>query len=340
MHFLRSRITLKHRADCYHQLATLTTAALPLTRIFQLLFETTSHPELKSIYQAMYHALQNGMKLSECAAHHPPLFDPLSLPFLQLGESSGQLDQSLLALSELTQARHQQQALLIQLLTYPCFLFLSSSALLICLLGLVVPRFESLFQARLSLLPICTRFLFFIANHLSFFLITCVMIMLLFLAYALRYKMRALLHFSFLKPLIYHWQCLHVLRALTHGLAANLPLETSLRLASQFASVPHLKATLLHVREELYSGNTLSHALATQKHFPHWITALIHTGEESGTLLTMLKHAIHRLENLTHQQIRTYTHLLQPLILLLQGALIGGVVVSLYLPLFNLGTLY
>lgn len=340
MHWIKKNLSLADKLRCYTQLSALTAAAIPLTRIFNLLLINHSTSSLTSIYHSIHHELQNGSKLSECIPKHPQLFDTLAVAFITFSESTGQLDQGFAALCEYTNARKSRQEALFQALTYPLILFISTSALLFFMLYAVVPHFALLYQNKQITLPLCTQLLFFIAHHLFIITFLFFILSVITIFYLQSHCIFILQKIPGIKNLFQAHQQLHLLFALKHGLAANLTIDHCLQLSNPFLQSTPWKNLIHRLRNALYAGSTLHEAFQTETLMPTWITALIQIGEESGSLESLLSTACQQLDNQIKQQLNLLTACIQPLILLLQGALIGGVVLSLYLPLFNLGTLY
>lgn len=339
MPWFKSSISLSIKMHCFKQLAALVQAAVPLARALHLLQTTTPHRVLIPIYAALQQELQRGSRFSDCARQHPALFNAMSCQLIALGETSGQLDHTLTVLSETTQKIYHQRLALIRTLTYPCFIFFTSTLLILGLLLFIVPRFELLFTESHHPLPLITQTLFYIANHTLGGLLGFILCLILLTLHAHQQGEKLLSSLPYLNQLLHDWQCHRCLQALSHSLSAGLPLETGLQLASGFTNLPLLQAALNDIKQQLYAGTPLSTAMQAHHCFPAWVVALIKTGEESGALDQLLQQACNHLETLVNERLNVCIHSLQPLILLTQGALIGGVVIGLYLPIFNLGTL-
>lgn len=336
---LTHTISLKFKMHCFKQLAALTQAALPLTQALALLESTSPHPALTAIYAALQTELAHGSRLSECARQHPQLFNAMSCQFIALGEASGELHHALMRLSLATESLYHQRVSLLNALAYPCFIFISSNVLLFGLLFFVVPQFQTLFADHQHPLPILTQILFLLSNHAGWLLMSYLSSLGL-LVFALHHQgLTVFTHLPYVGKLLQDFECHRCLQALSHCLHAGLPLTQGLSLASGFTTLPVLQAAMDDLKQQLYAGTPL--ALAMQGHacFPPWVTALVKTGEASGTLDHLLEQACHHYNSLITQSIEGCLQTLQPLILLIQGALIGVTVIGLYLPIFNLGTL-
>jgi type IV pilus assembly protein PilC len=336
---LTPTIPLKLKMHCFKQLAALVKAALPLTQAITLLEATSPHPALTRIFTALQTELAHGSRFSECARQHPLLFNALSCQLIALGEASGELDHALTSLSLATETLYQQRLKRINALAYPCFIFITSHALLFGLLFFVIPQFQTLFADHQNNLPLITQGLFLCANHAGLLLSSELLgFSLLVFAYHRR-GLTIFMKLPYLGNLLQDLECHRCLQALSHCLQAGLPLTQGLTLASGFTDVPTLQAAIHDLRQQLYAGTPLGLAMQGHACFPPWITALVKTGEASGTLDHLLHQACQHYDSLITQRVQACLHSLQPLILLIQGALIGGTVIGLYLPIFNLGTL-
>lgn len=331
--------TLSEKALCFRQLASFLQAAIPLHTAFTLL--QTTHPRLQSLLAKIATYLHQGSPLSQAAKSHPDLFSPFAIELIHLGESSGQLDTCLLTLANTTEAELNARRQLKQALTYPAVLFVTSSLLLLTLFYSVIPRFAALYAGRMQALPALTRALFWASAHLhqSILLITLLLIGCLG---ARTWWLRDRPLMSTLPWLRTFWLRAEVLRFI-HGLAlalnAGLPLDACLRLASHLCRDLSLQNAIHEIRHALHRGLPLHQAMKHHAHFPPLLTSLIQTGETTGRMEALLLQAHHQLEASLKHQLHQCAALMEPLILLIQGALIGGIVVGLYLPIFNLGTL-
>lgn len=331
--------SLSEKALCFRQLASFMEAGIPLHTAFTLLQAT--HPRLHARFASIANELHQGVPLSQAAKQQPALFSPFAIELIHLGESSGQLDACLLTLANTTETEHTTRLQLKQTLTYPVVLFVVSTLMLFTLFYAVIPRFAELYAARTASLPALTRGLFWMAAHFHQAGLTFFLICLIGLAVRVWYLGdRPVL--STLPGLRTFWVRANVLRFL-HGLSlalnAGIPLDASLRLGSQLCRDPLLHHTIHEVRTLLHSGLPLHQAMKRHPVFPPLLTSLIQTGETTGRLDTLLMQAHHQLNESFKHHLHQCVSLMEPLILLIQGALIGSIVIGLYLPIFNLGTL-
>ncbi len=334
------KISAHHRAFYFKQLAELMRAAFPLSQALTLLHQNHENSLIKNALPALHLQLTQGKRLSQAAAHVPALFTPYAQEMIQLGEHTGTLDQCLATLAQALDVEHTLKQQIKNALFYPCLLFITSSVLIFSLLIGVVPQFETIFKHHLASLPPFTLALFWLSHHCWLFLAVFLIASSTFIIWQKKSPVTAIIfQLPILNTYWQHYQRLQFLNAFAHALKAGLPLDAALKLSSNVTQSTLLQNAVRALRLQLHQGIPLHTAMQAQAYFPRTLLPFIQTGEATGQLDDLVQFAHLHLQTQWQHQLLKHTRLLEPLILLIQGALIGGVVIGLYLPIFNLGTL-
>lgn len=231
-----------------------------------------------------------------------------------------------------------------QALTYPFILIIFATFILFFLFIFIVPRFALLFQDNYHVLPPLTRLIFDVANIcrkewawiiLFFFLFTFFLIQLI-LRQHLKFPYKVIPYFKkWYLIIIFSRFCRHLALLLEAGITLTLALQ----ILSQTTSSTFLRIVIYQVQKELNAGKSLHSALALNKDIPDLMLQFIKIGEQSGTLDSMLNRLAKLWEHQLDTLLTTLIPFLEPLIMIVLGVLIGGIVFSLYLPIFKLGSI-
>jgi len=347
MIYFHQKIPAKSIALFFHQLATLISANIPLAQSFQLLSQSQSNDRLKIVIRALQRNLEAGRGLSHGLKKFPHTFSDLICHLVHIGEVSGTLEHLLHQIANLLKKSILIKNQIRQALFYP--LIVLTIALLVCLMMLVfiVPRFADFFQTMHGTLPLLTRItlrlsLFIREDYLMLGAIFISIIACLHLLQRL-FFIKQKYHWVTQLPLISYFSSrffiLYFVKNLALIYAAGMSLTDGLTLIAKTCRLPIHQKTLYKLREKIYSGQQLHISIKHCSLFPPVVMHMIRIGEESGTLHTMLT----ALEDLFDTELNTtiakMNQLLEPLIMVILGALIGGLVIAMYLPLFKLGTM-
>ena len=326
------------------ELSVLLQSGIPLLEALQTLREKEAHPEVARVLQGLAASLQEGASLSAAASRQARAFDELFIAMVAAAERSGQLETALQQ-----HARHLAwvQALRHQLLgacIYPLLLVTASGAVLLFLLMFVVPRFAGVLEGTAGGLPEGSRLLMqaglWSQDHPLALLGSVATALVLSVAAALTPAGRgAATRLAWALPFIGERLRLlalaRLLRTTSMLLGAGVPVLTALR-AARSVTAPRLRAALDAAAADVDRGLALSVALDAAGLATPVSSRMVRVGERSGTLGEMLGRAAAFYDEELLRLSETVTRLINPLLMLLMGGLIGTVVVLLYLPIFQL----
>jgi type IV pilus assembly protein PilC len=329
------------------QLANLLPAGVPIIRCIEMLEKTQQTASAKQSLYKIKQQLLSGRSLHESLALAPQWFDTLTCRLIHLGEQSGKLDELLLSLADYHEKMLTLRRRIKHALFYPAIIFITAILLTLCLFIFVIPSFIALYQESQPNLPWLTRMIFYLTSRLNQSLPWFFGLLIVVLGsighLARQGKLQAYVQHTahYLPPIANALQQLayiRIIRNLGIALQAGLPLLDALYHCAGVAGHAQLEISLRQLRLNMNSGISLHRAMAQLNVFPPLITQMVKVGEESGRLEALLLKTADMLEADYDNQITTLTQLLEPLIMTVLGVLIGGLVIGMYLPIFNLGS--
>jgi type IV pilus assembly protein PilC len=328
------------------QFATLIASGIPIIKSCDILANSQEKQIIRLLIHQIKHDILRGNNLYDSLRRHPRYFDELTCRLVQIGEQTGKIE-TLLFIA----ASYQEKDLLLhrnikQALFYPCIITITSLMIVICMFLFVIPRFAELFQDRQNELPLLTIAIFYLSNKLRKYAWLIIILVLLPIGRLLmKKKSNRLTHFkhvmfripifrNFLQKIILARFARHF--ALT--IAAGIPMTNALLLTANSCGNPEFTQAIILVTRKISSGLPLHQAMAILPLFPVMLIQMVKIGEESGKLEDM----VNKFADFTEADIEQFTQrlnlLLEPLIMIVLGVLIGGLVIGMYLPIFKLGS--
>lgn len=343
---LNQRLNLTDKVIFLRQFATLLAAGVPLLQCCNILERSQSKIALRLLIYAIKREILLGKTLFQSLRPHT-FFDALTLQLIHLGECTGQLDKILMTL-----AKHQEKNLALKkqirhALFYPAFIALTAMGMALSLLIFVVPRFADLFQDAEETLPFLTHCVFYLSSVLQHYGPFLLIFSLLFIYLIYRslgtpsikqILYRSIIRFPFIKTYTHKIVLAQFTRNLAITVNAGLPLIEALSLAASPCHNKELIQLIATLGNNVQAGLQLHQAMAAFSYFPLLMVQMIKIGEEAGKLEPMLDKSADFFEADIAELIGHVTQLLEPLIMLVLGVLIGGLVISMYLPIFKVGS--
>lgn len=331
------------------QWAALIRAGVSVVPALQMLERSAASPELAQLLAQVRADVETGLSLSAALARHPDCFDALYVNMVHAGESAGILDTMMERLAQTLEKNEALARRLRSALTYPTVVTGIAVGVLVLLLVLVVPVFEDVFRSFGAELPWSTQMVLGLSQLLTTGGPWCALVIaLLSLGLRRRWQQpewqrhwhRRLLALPFLGPMIQtavtaRWA--HTLSAL---LRAGVPLAEALPTAGQASNHPIYARINHHLQRRVIQGGRLSEGMAHTGRFPDMLVQLCATGEDTGTLDTLLARAAELLSDELDARTQALSSLIEPLIIVVLGGTIGVILVAMYLPIFRLGQVF
>lgn len=344
------RVRPRDVAQMTRQLAALLKAGVPLLQSMHMLSRSLPSAALTEVVLALQKDVSEGQSLHTALAQHPHLFSGLYISMVQAGESAGILDT---LMDRLAQALEKNEALRSRVrsaLTYPVAVMVIATSVLVMILVFVVPVFQDVFNSFGAELPWPTQMVVGLSHTLSSAGPAGLVVMGLGTWWLQRpaqrdSSLRARVHRSQLKtpllgPLIQSAVVARWAQTLSALLAAGVPLSEALGPVAKACGHPVYERLTVQLQRQVAQGSSLSEAMARTGRFPNMIVQLCHTGEETGAMDSLLARAGDLMESELEDRVNALSSLLEPLIIVVLGGLIGGILVAMYLPIFRLGQVF
>lgn len=326
------------------QLATMLDAGLPLVNSVKLLSQEHHLPCWRYLLHEIAKQLEGGVPLSQIITAYPAIFPALYRQLISTGELSGQFSLCFDQLAQWLANKQYFHQQLKQHLRYPLFLCLATAVISALMLFIVLPQFETIYSQFAAPLPPYTVFIIQCAQILKQYgLIGILLISSLRLTYHLGGR-------PFYRRLIEHWQLqlplvgtvikLSQLALFFQALAtiqrSGLPLLLGLETTQTTLTNRQIKAVLSQISEEIKRGESFSEAIAHQAIFPPLCYQFILAGEATGDLTQMLEQLAHYYQAKLSEYLQRITKLAEPSVMVLLSIVVGGLIMALYLPIFQL----
>lgn len=343
----RRRLSGKQLTVFTRQLATLALVS-PLEESLRTIARQTERDQVREILLNVHGSVMEGRRLSEAMAREPASFPPLYRGMVAAGEGSGTLPPILERLSDLLERQAQVRSRVLSAIAYPVVLAFVATFVVFALMVFVVPKVVEQFEDVGQQLPLLTRIVIGLSEFLAnwwWALFAGVAIAVLLTLRALRdetLRLRfdaGLLRLPILGRLLRDLYAARMARTLSTMVASRLPLLEGLKLTTQTVHNRALRAASAQITETIRTGGSLSGALRRSAVFPPLLVYLAASGEASGRLDLMLERAADYLEREFDSFTSAALALLEPAIIVIMGAIVALIVLSILLPILQLDTL-
>ncbi len=339
------KVKLKDLAVFSRQFATMINSGLSLLRSLSILTEQTENPELARVLGEVRNDIETGSSLSVGLARHPLVFPPLFINMTRAGEVGGFLDVVLLQIAENYEAEVKLKNKIKAAMTYPVVVFCIAVVAVIGMLLFIVPVFAGLFAGFDAQLPAPTRFLVFLSGLMKFMAPLGVVAFIAFLATWPKVKLKpevrnvidpAKLKLPVFGLLFQKIALARFARNLGTMMKSGVPILQSLDIVASTTGNVVLERAIRDVQESVRQGESLAQPLTQHPVFPPMVVQMMSVGEDTGALDTML----HKIAEFYDQEVEATTEalaaLIEPLMIVVIGAIIGAMIVALYMPIFSL----
>jgi len=347
-----SKLKKYHRITAFdiivfiRQFSALLTAGIPILQCCEILEKSQVKTDLRLLIFSIKQELLSGKDFYSSLSCHDNYFDAITCQLVKIGEYTGNMDVVLNMIAKEKEKQVAFKSSIKQALFYPCIITIAAIIVTLSMFLFVIPRFAELFASTHVQLPLLTRIIFFLSLKLQQYIyilfVPAFAIMMLFIPneYFRKFKRQALQYLvklPFLQPFLRKIILARFARNLAMAFSAGVPITDALKLVMHISSHPEFTFALIKLRNKIYSGLQLHQAMQSLPFFPDLMIQMIKIGEESGSLDHLLLKLAGFFESDTELLLNQFSKLLEPLIMLVLGALIGGLVIAMYLPIFNLG---
>ncbi|WP_288130667.1 type II secretion system F family protein [Microbulbifer sp.] len=329
------------------QLATMMKAGVPLVQSFEIVADGSDKAGVKELILKIRDEVASGTSFADSLRKHPLYFDDLFCNLVASGEQSGALETMLDRIATYKEKTESLKKKIKKAMTYPIAVIIVAIIVTAILLIKVVPQFAETFAGFGADLPAFTLFVLRLSEWMQEYWLWTFIAMLVGIGGILEIKKRnkkvsqffdkLMLKIPVLGLITYNSIAARFSRTLATTFAAGVPLIDALKsVAGATGNVVYEEATL-KIRDSVATGIPLNAAMAHSKLYPNMLVQMAAIGEESGALDEMLGKAADFYEEAVDNLVDNLTTMLEPMIMVILGVLVGGLLIAMYLPIFNLG---
>ena len=343
----KKKITTQDTTIFMRQMATMMKAGVPLVQSFEIVADGLDNPSMKEVVLAIKNEVEGGNNFAGALKKHPNLFEELVCSLVDAGEQSGALETMLERIAMYKEKSEALKAKIKKALKYPISVVVVAIVVTGILLVKVVPTFKELFEGFGAELPAFTQFVIGIsewvqANWIFGILLIAATIMGFSEAKKRFPAFNAALDRLTLKlpvagEIAYKATVARFARTLSTTFAAGVPLIDALTSCAEASGNVVYRDAILRIREDVSTGQQLQFAMRSTGVFPSMALQMVAIGEESGALDAMLDKVASYFEDEVDNAVDGLTSMMEPLIMSVLGVLIGGLIIAMYLPIFQLG---
>jgi len=329
------------------QMATMMGSGVPLLQSFDIISEGFDNPNMRKLVEEIKQEVAAGNSLANSLRKKPQYFDDLYCNLVDAGEQSGALETLLDRVATYKEKTESLKAKIKKAMTYPIAVIVVAIIVSAILLIKVVPQFQSIFSSFGADLPAFTKMVIGISEMLQAWWFM-VLIGLFGLAFAFRefHKRsesfrdsvdRALLKIPVIGMILYKSSVARYARTLSTTFAAGVPLVEALDSVAGATGNVVFRNAVYKIKQDVSSGTQLNFSMRTTGVFPSMAVQMTAIGEESGSLDAMLDKVAGFFEEEVDNAVDNLTTLMEPMIMVVLGVLVGGLIIAMYLPIFQLG---
>ena len=346
--FLEKKVTLKDIVVFTRQFSTMIEAGLPLTQGLDILAQQSENKKFRQIINGIKVKVESGNSLSASIGEYKKVFTDLYVNMINAGEISGNLDVILQRLAMLLEKTVALRRKVKGALFYPVTVIIVATIVTSILLIKVVPTFAEMFSSMGRALPLPTQIVINVSNFLRhnlgyiigviFLLITG--IRLIYKTEKGRYFLDGLmLKFPIFGELVRKAAIAKFSRTLGTMLSSGVSILEAFDIVAKTSGNVVIEKALYFVRDEIKQGKTIAEPLSEVKTFPPMVVQMLSVGEKTGQIDTMLNKIADFYEDEVDQMVSNLTSIMEPLIMVFLGGVLGTLIVAMYLPIFKIGEL-
>ena len=345
--FLKTRIKEKNVVVFCRIFSTMINAGLPLIQCLDLLAQQEQNKAFSKIIRSVKEDIEGGTSLTIALKKYPDIFDDLFVNLIAAGEAGGILDVILERLSAYMEKAMKLKARVKGAMTYPISVLVISFSVVALLLLKVIPVFKTMFESMGGQLPGPTAFLIDASNFTkNYFLYIIAILVIIFVAFKRFYKTdkgRLIVDSLVLKAPIFGDLLKKVAvakfsRTLSTMMSSGVPIMEGLAIVSRTSGNVVVENALLKTRQSIAEGRTIAEPLAETGIFPPMVIQMISVGEATGALDSMLSKIATFYDDEIDVAVDNMTALLEPVMMVFLGGVVGGMIIAMYLPIFKLAS--
>jgi type IV pilus assembly protein PilC len=345
--FIKKKVNQRSVAIFTRQLATMIDAGLPLVQSLEVLSSQQEDKVFKKIIREIKEDVEGGSTFAGALKKHPTAFNELFTNLVVAGEEGGILDTILNRLAVYIEKAEALKKKVKSALIYPATIVTVAVAVVMILMLFVIPVFETMFSSAGQSLPLPTLIVLAISKmikkYIIFFIPAIILLFFLFKRYYQTQNGKAVVDRLLLKlpvfgPLFRKIAVARFSRTLGTLVSSGVPILDGLSIVSRTSGNRAIEIAIMNARASIREGETIAEPLNRSALFPPMVIQMISVGESTGALDSMLSKIAEFYEEEVDVAVANLTSLLEPMLMIFLGVVIGGVVIAMYLPIFNMAS--
>jgi type IV pilus assembly protein PilC len=328
------------------QLSTMVSSGMTLLRSFYVLEEQTENDKLRETFTLVRKDVEAGLSLSQALARHPDVFNDLYIAMVTAGESGGILESTLLRVADQLEKDDALRRQIKAAMIYPTLIASFAGIVLIALVSFLVPTFEKIFSDFGGDLPPITKFTVWLSHMFTqrWYVMILVVVAVVWAFRRWKSSERGRVQWDTLKlktpmkigDIVQKVALARFSRTFSGLVAAGVPMLEAIEITGRTSGNKVVEAAMEDVQKSVKKGGTLSAPMRqAPAAFPIMVTQMIGVGEETGALEQMLSKIADFYEDQVAAALKALTSILEPLMIMLVGAIVGFIVIAMYLPMFQ-----
>ncbi len=342
--FMQPGIKKKDLVIFTRQFSTMIDAGLPLVQGLTILAQQTENPTFRKLLKQVVNDVEGGASLNEALKKHPHVFDNLFCHLVAAGEVGGILDTILQRLAVYIEKAEKLKSQIKGAMTYPIVVMVIACGVLAVIMIFVIPVFQDMFASGGNALPLPTQI---VVNMSDFSVAYAHWIVLGLVAFFIAFRQfrktkfghrstdAILLKLPVFGSLLKKVAVARFTRTLGTMISSGVPILDALEICARTSGNIILEEVVLEVRSDVSEGQTMAEPLSQNNIFPTMVTQMIAVGEATGALDTMLDKIADFYDDEVDVAVGALTSMLEPVLMVFLGGSIGGIVVAMYLPIFQ-----
>lgn len=342
--FLQAKIKKKDLVIFTRQFSTMIDAGLPLVQGLTILAEQTENPTFRKLLKQIVGDVESGASLNEALKKHPHVFDDLFVHLVAAGEVGGILDTILQRLAGYIEKAEKLKSKIKGAMTYPIVVMVIAAVVLAVIMIFVIPVFQDMFSSGGNALPAPTQLVVSMSDFTVKYAFHIIVAIIVFV-FAYRYFRKSpfgrkqtdaiFLRLPVFGPLLKKVAVARFTQTLGTMISSGVPILDALEICAKTSGNVILEEVIMEVRSDVSEGQTMAEPLSQNNIFPNMVTQMIAVGEATGALDAMLNKIAEFYNEEVDVAVSALTSMLEPLLMVFLGGSIGGIVIAMYLPIFQ-----
>jgi type II secretion system protein F len=342
---LVSRVRLKDRNVFFRQLASLLQSGMPIVHALGTLKDQTTHPKMNAVITGLHDSVQQGNNFADSLENYPKVFPNMYVSLVRAGEAGGMLEDVLWRMVNFGEKDEELRGKAIGALVYPIFLLGVSGLTIFIMVSFVFPKFVELFKDFDASLPFVTQvvitFSAFMGQYWWLVILGIALLAAGLRSYSTSENGRSQLDHLWLRlpmlgSLVGRYEMAKFARTLGTLFDNGVPVLTALKITADTLTNSHIVAEVEQIREKVGTGESISGSLRNSQYFPPMVVNMIAVGEESGELGAVTQRVADTYDIEVDRAVKAFTSVLEPLIIVIMGGVVGFLVIAMLLPMMTL----